>query len=71
MIKECPLCGSDPVKVIYYGLPMLLCTEDFCSCLYGFWSFVAEFLPFNGYFYTYEGSYIKALYRWLTQGENQ
>lgn len=65
----CPLCESDYVKVIYYGMPMRLCEKETCSCLFGFWSFIADHLPFNGFLYVYEGRYLPALWRWLVDGE--
>jgi len=63
---KCPLCNrSTPYKVIYFGFPVLLCRNKYCNCLYGFWSFVIEHLPYNGYLMSYEGSYCLALYHWL------
>lgn len=74
-MAACPLCGaSDAAKVIYLGLPMRLCA---CSCLYGFWSFVADWLPIVSEdegsepvwaFMAYDGGYLRALWVWLTGG---
>ena len=62
----CPACGKNQLKVIYAGFPMKLCENNKCSTLTGFWSFIPTYiLPFNGWFYVYEGSYIKALWKWL------
>lgn len=68
----CPNCGDTEQqgKVIYYGLPMRFCFSNTergrdCNSLYGFWSWIASYLPFNGWFMTYQGSYFKALWHWL------
>lgn len=60
----CPSCGAKGFKVIYLGLPMKLCSDESCSCLWGFFS-SAAFLSHNGFFLPYEGSYLIALYHWL------
>jgi hypothetical protein len=67
MIKRinCPLCNSDTMKVIYYGLPVKFCCKENCNCMFGFWTNVTNFLPFNGVLFTYEGSYLTALWHWL------
>ncbi len=64
-MKPCPLCGLASIKVIYYGLPHLLCEDDQCNCLFGFWSDLTHSLPFNGWLYAYTGSYLPALIKWL------
>jgi hypothetical protein len=67
-VKVCPLCGNDePFKVIQYGMPMLFCSDENCNCLYGIFSYIMEYLhlPFTGWLYRYEGSYIIALYHYL------
>ncbi|HUV84627.1 MAG TPA: hypothetical protein VMV86_02910 [Methanosarcinales archaeon] len=65
-MEECPLCGYEPSKVIYYGLPHLFCENGECNCLYGFWSDLTCYLPFNGVLFVYEGYYIVALWKWIT-----
>lgn len=62
----CPACGTQAAHVIYYGLPMWLCNNELCSTLFGFWAFISECLPFNGYFFAFEGGYWGALWVWLT-----
>lgn len=72
----CPLCGEDgAMKVIYCGLPVKLCANDRCNCMWGFWSKLAAAIPIatdDGYFafMAYEGSYLKALWHWLTNPED-
>jgi len=68
--EKCPQCQGSAFKVIYYGLPLKLCKDESCSCLFGFWHFIAYHLPFNGFFYIYEDNYFSALFRWLTTGWN-
>jgi hypothetical protein len=63
----CPMCGAQAGKVIYLGLPMRLCA---CSCLFGFWAGVIEWLPLatadgEFAFMAYTGSYPRALLHWL------
>ena len=65
MNKQCPNCGQESMKVIYYGLPMKFCSDEECNTMFGFWSFICPLLPFNGWLFVYEGSYIYALYLWL------
>lgn len=62
--KTCPNCHSEFMKVIYLGFPMLLCEDETCNTIDGFFSFIPEFW-FNGMFFYYEGSYLVALYHWL------
>ena len=61
---RCPRCDCEAHKVIYLGLPMKLCSDEPCRCLWGFWSWVPV-LWFNGGFMEYEGSYWPALWHWL------
>lgn len=70
---RCPLCGSeDTSKVLYMGFPMKFCHVDECKCLWGFWSFIAVWMPLapHGYFtfMGYTGSYWLALWYWLRYG---
>jgi hypothetical protein len=73
-MSKCPRCGSQSVKVIYFGLPFRLCVNEECSCLFGRFDGILERLPedfpIDGRFMMYEGSYVKALYRWLRGGWN-
>ncbi len=64
---SCLLCRSPSHKVIYFGFPMRLCSDIRCSCLFGFWERVTRYLPFNGMFFVYHGSYLPALWLWLTR----
>lgn len=66
-MKRCPACGCETVKVIYMGLPARLCCDEACSILFGFLSGVLALLPFNGWFFVYEGSYIKGLIDWFRE----
>ena len=63
--QKCPLCKEDSYKIIYYGLPVRLCKNEQCNCMFGFWCIVMDFFPFNGVLFKYKESYIIALYRWL------
>ena len=64
---QCPQCKNEEIlKVIYYGLPAKLCANEKCNCLIvGFSLAFLYWLPFNGVFMTYEGSYWPALWVWL------
>lgn len=47
---------------------MKLCNNPDCRCLWGLFApLVSNVIPFNGWFYLYEGSYWRALWRWLTR----
>lgn len=61
----CPQCGSATLKVLWYGLPFILCEDETCNCCWGKFDFLFNVLPFNGLFAPYEGSYWTALYHWL------
>lgn len=69
--RACPRCGdSDPMRVLYMGLPMWACRDDSgCGTVWGFWSWVLAF-GFNGVFLVIPdgGSYWKALWVWLRSG---
>lgn len=69
---HCPMCASPMMKIIYMGLPGRLCTVDGCHCLTG----AAAYAPSVASetddgpafaFMPYEGSYWRALWRWLTR----
>lgn len=82
MVKNppCPTCQNTetPSKVISAGMPFWLCTDDRCNTVWGFWSYpYAWFVaPLEGFFsggfmfYTYQGSYIKALWHWFKQTDD-
>lgn len=64
--KACPLCGkNDTIKAIYFGLPVRLCNDKNCSCMFGLFSEITQYLPFNGWMMSYTGSYFIALCHWL------
>lgn len=65
-LKPCPLCGKQPFKIIYFGLPAYFCQDEDCNCMYGFWTFILNQMPFNGMLFVYEGNYWSALWTWLT-----
>lgn len=62
---KCKSCKKRMVRVIYTGLPVWLCSDDECNTVDGFWSFIMDYIPFNGMFMTYKGSYWKALWHWI------
>ena len=64
---KCVNCNNtDPHRVIYSGFPLWLCREDECSLVWGFWSFIFVFIPFNGWFYAYDGmNYVTAMWNWM------
>ena len=64
-MKKCPACGSESVKVLYAGIPARLCVNEECRTLWGIFSIVITWLPFNGWFFFYEGNYFTALFHWL------
>jgi len=64
-MKPCPICGFDSIKVIYYGLPFNLCLDDECNCLFGFFDWLLDKIPFDGALMMYNCSYWTALYKWI------
>ena len=68
-MKKCPLCKGKTDKVIYYGLPVRFCQDEECSCMFGFWDLIVQYLPYNGVTMYYEGPYLLALWYWLTANE--
>ena len=68
-MKPCPICKSTEKaqKVIYMGLPLYLCDCD--NVVYGFWSWLFSWLPFNGVFFVYKGRYRRALWHWVNDWE--
>ena len=61
---KCPTCKSEARRVIYMGFPMWLCQIEYCSTIWGVWSWVPA-LWFNGAFMEYDGWYLPALWHWL------
>lgn len=65
----CIGCKKDTAgKVIYAGMPVKFCFDEECAVLWGFWSYPMLLLPFDGWFFAYEGNYFIALYHWLRHG---
>ena len=62
-MKPCPMCESDSIKVLYYGLPFHLCSDDDCNCLFGFFDWLLDKIPFNGTLMMYSCSYWTVLYK--------
>ena len=62
---ECSKCGDVQLQVIYGGFPMKYCTNQDCSNLSGFWSWIG-YLYWNGVLFPYAGNYFVGLYNWLT-----
>lgn len=74
--RPCETCGGETIKVIYFGLPGRLCLDEQCSTLTG----LATFAPpvatetWDGTmfaFMPYEGSYWRALWRWVFAGSGE
>lgn len=63
--EPCPLCGGSTYKVMYMGAPMRMCHDEKCACVSGWWSWVMDWVPYNGWFVRYDGGYWSALWRWL------
>jgi hypothetical protein len=63
-MKNCPECGREATKVIYAGLPTNICSS--CDLCFGGFAWVMKYLPYNGWFLEYEGSYLPAFWYWLT-----
>lgn len=64
-MNTCPICSAPADKAIVYGFPMHFCSNRACNCLFGLFSFIVQYLPFNGYIFIYEGCYPMALFYWL------
>jgi hypothetical protein len=45
---------------------MRLCVDDRCGCVFGFWSWIVEHIHFDGFYIPYNGSYLSALWFWLS-----
>lgn len=67
---QCDICHAPMRKVIYMGLPGLLCTKDGCNLLTGLAAYAppiatdTEAGPMFA-FQPYEGSYWVALWHWI------
>ncbi len=68
----CPLCKSETMKIIYFGLPGRLCGNPGCHCLTGLAAYAPAIANADGEFafFAYEDSYWKALWRYF-RGESQ
>jgi len=44
---------------------MKLCKNENCSCIWGFWSWWLNIVPFTGWLIKYESSYWSALWFYL------
>ncbi len=66
-VMICPSCKSKGTKALYAGIPVKICTNDIGECylVWGFFSPLLTIIPFNGWFFTYEGNYFAALWEWL------
>lgn len=64
-MKKCPLCNSNYDKVIYYGFPVKLCQNEYCNCMFGFWTIMTNLLLYHGILLFYNDGYINALLYWL------
>ena len=53
------------MKVIYMGIPVRLCSNEMCSTVFGPWAWLMNLVPFNGWFFLYNGPYLKALWQWF------
>lgn len=68
MSETCPGGGAYH-KVIYTGLPVLLCDcpEHHADGLFSrLMDYLPDFNPHGFVFMHYEGSYLRALWRWLS-----
>ena len=67
-MKPCPICGKEPKKAIYMGLPGRFCPD--CSCLDGLAACAPPVVTETDdgpmfAFFIYEGGYWPALWAWL------
>jgi hypothetical protein len=65
---ECPTCGELQAKVIYMGAPGRLCKDPECATIEGMAEWVAR-IWFDGLVFFYTGSYLSALWTWLTKND--
>jgi len=69
-LPTCPECGGPGTKVMYCGIPLKLCGDDDCACLWGFWQFLFVCLvPWNdgqGWVFIRYESYWTCLWDFLT-----
>jgi len=62
----CPVCGKKAHRVVCLLLPMFMCSDEHCSNLWGFWSFLVEWWGYPGVVVAYEnGTYIQVLWSLL------
>lgn len=69
-VFPCPMCGGDATKALYAGIPVKLCCDMRCACLWGSFSnlvvLLAELGLFDGWFIRYN-SYWGAMWYFLTK----
>ena len=73
---NCPLCGKQYRKALYMGMPLRICEDESCSCAQGIGLWFMTHVPLispeenerrEWALFFYEGSYVKALWSYLTQ----
>ena len=64
----CPECNRPAKRAIYAGFPLLFCDGHEIPCLWGPFSWILNFIPFNGMLYVHECGYWRALWHWLFDG---
>lgn len=63
-LPACPsCCNAEPMRALHAGLfPLWMCGEEGCPTVWGFWDWIFDFVPFNGFLYVYEpGQYLAAV----------
>jgi hypothetical protein len=65
----CPECKQPAQRAIYAGLPLRYCGNHETSVLWGAFSWVLNFIPFNGMLFVHECGYWRALWHWLFDSE--
>ena len=63
--SPCPWCAADGERVLYLGAPVWLCTREGCASAWGTLSWLALVFPGRP-FVRYRGSYVFAVWFWLT-----
>jgi hypothetical protein len=60
------MCNKTGMRVMQFGIPGYLCSDENCSVVWGSFTWLWLVLPFNGWFITYEkGGYWRALWHFL------
>lgn len=68
---NCPECGKSASKFIYAGMPVKMCLWHRPPLVLGFFGWLLQFIPFNGWFMQYEGSYWRAFVAWWRSSQEQ